>query len=218
MAKKSRTLTIPDSIKSLQPIKERRGKPVYADNPFITASGGFQVQVRKDMSLVANGLEIKDKEENDVKAGVIGTIKYISKDEYVQIFPKKISSILDLPKHGSSAFKAVFWAVSKYAINKAEIYLNYETAKTLYEEYNEKCPSINTFNKGLKCLIENNIIACSAKGEFWYWTNPSILFNGSIVTFVEQYKIKRTEEQNVEQKAIQNNLIDGQPPKELTIS
>lgn len=196
------TLTIPDSIKSLQPVKERRGKPVYADNPFITASGGFEVRVRKDMSLVANGLEIRDKDKEEVTAGVIGTVKYISKDEYVQIFPQKLSRILDLPKHGTTAFKAVFWAVSKYAINKAEIYLNYETAKSLFMCYGEKCPSINTFNKGLKCLIDNNIIACSVKGEFWYWTNPSILFNGSMVTFIEQYKIKRNEEKSIEQMSL----------------
>ena len=196
--RKSQTLTIPESVKSLKPTGHMRGKPVYADNPFISASTGFEIRVRKDLTVVANGLEIKDKESEEVAAGVVGTVKLVDEENFVKVYPSKIADIFGLPRYGLQAFTAVFLAVQKYGMNKAEIYLNYPTAKALFEERGIVAPSSATFSRGLKNLLDVGFLACSARGEHWYFTNPNIIFNGNRVRFVEEYRVRRETERLTE--------------------
>lgn len=209
-----KTIAIPDSAKSLAPSAKIRGRNAFDDNPFITASGGFEIKVRQDFSIVAKGLEIRDQEQEQVAAGFVGTVKDVCGDQFVQIYPEHIGDIFELKSAGKKAFQAVFLAVQKHAINKAEIYLNYNECQKLFAEYNLEPPSQLTFKRGIASLIDVGFIACSAKGEHWYWTNPAVLFNGSRYTFVKQYRIKRAEENKGRRqfKCIQNNMIEGEEP------
>lgn len=204
---KIKTISIPDSVKSLAPSETViRGRKTFDDNPFITASGGFEIKVKKDFSVIAKGLEIHDQNQEEVAAGFVGTVKDSPIDEFVQIYPAYIGNIFQLKKAGQIVFQGVFLAVVQlHAKNKAEIYLNYSECEKLFRKYNLNPPSQLTFKRGIAILIETGFIACSSKGEHWYWTNPNILFNGSRYTFVQQYRIQREEERKIEQMSLLDN-------------
>lgn len=191
---KTKEITIPESITSLQPTSKRRSMDIYRDNPFITPSGGFSISVRKDMTLVAGGLQIKDDNGDDVSAGVIGKIQFVDTEQFIKLYTQNVGVLFDLPSAAQKVLISVFCAVQMNK-DQAEIYLPYHLAREIYEKINvEKIPSQATFFRGISHLIKQGFIAGNYKGEGWYWINPSLIFNGDRVRFVNEYRIKRKEE------------------------
>lgn len=194
MSYNTKEITIPDTVTSIEPIGKRRSMDIYKDNPFITASGGFCISVRKDMTLVAGGLQIKDDTGEDVSAGVIGKIQMVDVDQFIKLYTKHVALFFDLPSYACKVLTAVFCAVQQNK-DQASIYLPYHLAKEIYEKLGiERIPSQSTFFRGIKYLIEKDFIAGNYKGEGWYWINPAVLFNGDRVRFVNEYRIKRKEQ------------------------
>lgn len=189
--KKQIEYTIPDSIYSLEPIKEINGRKIFKDNPFITP-GNFCIQVRKDMSLIGSGLEIKDQNGEEVKAGVIGQIRLVDKEEFLKLYTKNVGIIFDISQTAQRALIAVFATIQSEAKDIAHIFLPYHKAKDLYIELNfNKIPSKSSFSQGIKQLIDYGFLAAHYNGESWYWFNPNLIFNGDRVKFVQEYRIKR---------------------------
>lgn len=184
------TLTIPDSIYSLDPIDKRHGKNVYKENPFITA-GHFSIEIRKDLSLVAGGLCITDKEDDEVSAGVIGKIQYVDTEQFVKLYTKNVGVLFELNTTAQKALIAVFCAVQAQAKDQAHIFLNYNHAKMYYEYLKIKVPSRTIFSRGILQLVEKGFLAAHWSGQGWYWINPNLIFNGDRVRFVNEYRQKR---------------------------
>lgn len=191
-------IAIPDAISSMEPISKRRSLDIYKDNPFISSSGGFCVSVRKDMTLVAGGLQITDDSGEDVSAGVIGKIQLVDTDQFIKLYTKNVGLLFDLPSAAQKVLISVFCAVQK-SKDAAEIYLPYHLAREIYEGLNiDKIPSQATFFRGISHLVKTGFLAGSYKGEGWYWINPSLIFNGDRVRFVNEYRMKRKEELEAE--------------------
>lgn len=194
MARKTKEITIPDSISSIEPVSKRRSMDIYRDNPFINASGGFCITVRNDMTLVAGGLQITDNSGDDVAAGVIGKIQTVDTEQFIKLYTKNVGLLFDLPSAAQKVLVGIFCAVQK-SKDSAEIYLPYHLAKEIYEGLKiENIPSSATFFRGISYLIKAGFIAGSYKGEGWYWINPALIFNGDRVRFVTEYRLKRKEE------------------------
>lgn len=191
---KTKEISIPDSISSMEPVSKRRSLDVYKDNPFITASGGFCITVRNDMTLVAGGLQITDDEGEDVSAGVIGKIQTVDTDLFIKLYTKNVGLLFDLPSAAQKVLISVFCAVQK-SKDSAEIYLPYHLSQEIYQELNiANIPSQSTFFRGISYLVKAGFLAGSYKGEGWYWINPALVFNGDRVRFVNEYRLKRKEE------------------------
>lgn len=197
MPKRTKEITIPDSARSIEPVAKRRSFDVYRDNPFIRASSGFSIMVRSGMEIIAGGLQITDKEDEEVSAGVIGKVQLVDTEEFIKLYTKNVALLFDLPSAAQKTLVAIFCAVQKTP-GQAEIYLPYHMAQELYEKLGvEKIPSQATFFRGVSYLIKVGFIAASYKGEGWYWTNPALLFNGDRIRFVTEYRQRRKEEKQI---------------------
>lgn len=183
-------MTIPDIAPMIQPVARKKSRDVYKANPFIGASSGFAIHVRKNLTLVAGELEIKDKEGDEVKAGVIGKIEEVDTEEFVKLYTKNIGMLFDLSPRGQKALIAVFCAVQS-APGQAHIFLPYHYAVEYYQNLGiQKVPSRATFSHGITDLINMSFIAAHYGGDGWYWINPALVFNGNRIQFVTEYKLK----------------------------
>lgn len=195
MARKPRMqqLTIPDMAPMIEPIGKRGTRDIYKDNPFVAASKGFCVSVRKDMMLVGGDLEIKDKSGNEVDTGVIGKVQLVDTEEFVKLYTRNIGLLFDLSPRGQKALIAVFCAVQRYR-DQAHIYLPYHYAVEYYERLGiVKVPSRTTFSLGITDLIKMHFLAAHYGGEGWYWINPDLVFNGDRIRFISEYRLKSRE-------------------------
>lgn len=209
--KKPQEITIPDSIYCLQPIKEVNGKKFYRDNPFITPSN-FSIEVRKDLTIVGGGLEIKDEKGTDieVQTGIIGKIQHVDKEQFIKLYISHLALFFRLSKTAQNALFPVTYTIQKEAQNQAHIFLPYSRAKEIYENFHnvfEKVPSKQSFSLGMKTLIKVGFLAAHYYGDSWYWFNPNFCFNGDRVRFVWEYRTKRDEEKKKE-KLDQYNLLN----------
>lgn len=193
---KTREVTIPDTVSMIQPVGKIGSRDVYKANPFIAASSGFSVHIRKNMTLVARGLEIKDQDGEEVNAGLIGKIEEVDSDEFVKLYTANVGMLFDLSSRAQKALVAVFCAVQK-AKDQAHIFLPYHRAVEYYEKIGiSKIPSRSTFSAGITDLIKMDFLAAHYDGEGWYWINPNLLFNGNRIRFVTEYRLKAKEENN----------------------
>lgn len=191
--RKIKEITIPDNQSMIQPIGKIGSRDIYKDNPFIAASSGFSVHVRKNMTLVAGGLEIKDQEGGDVNAGLIGKIEEVDSEEFVKLYTRNVGVLFELSSRAQKALVAVFCAVQKHK-DQAHIFLPYHFAVEYYEQLGiSKIPSRTTFSTGITDLIKMSFLAAHYAGEGWYWINPNLIFNGNRVRFVTEYRIKAKE-------------------------
>lgn len=192
--KKTSEVTIPDSIYSLSPIGTSRGKDIFQDNPFISPER-FVVKVRNDLSLVAGGLSITDKDSDEVAVGVIGKIQLVDTEEFIKLYTRNVAVLFDLNSTAQKALISVFYAVQTQSKDQAHIFLSYSEAVKYYKELGfQKIPSNPSFSRGILQLIKMGFLAAHYRGEGWYWFNPNLIFNGDRVRFVNEYKIKRKEE------------------------
>lgn len=191
---KTEEKTIPDTISMIKPVGKIWTRDVYKDNPFIAASNGFSIHIRKHVTLVAKGLEIKDQNGDEINAGVIGKIEEIDTEEFIKLYTKNVGMLFDLSSRAQKALVAVFCAVQQFK-DQSHIFLPYHYAVEFYEKIGIiKVPSRSTFSAGITDLINMNFIAAHYGGDGWYWVNPNLIFNGDRVRFVTEYRIKAKQE------------------------
>lgn len=185
---KNREMTIPSSLKSLQPVGQRHGKDVFQDNPFIE---NFCVEVRKKSVTIAAGLSIADKENNEVKAGAVATFQEVDTEQFLKIYTQNVKSLFDLSGTAQRLLMPLMLEVQKSAKNVAHLYFCLSDAQNNCIELGLPPISKASYSRGIKELIEREFIAINSRGQNWYWINPNILFNGDRIRYIQEYKIKR---------------------------
>jgi len=190
--RKTKAMTLQDSPKSIEPCGKIRGRDAYADNPFLT---GFEIQVRPDTHIIAGGLNITDRANDEVNCGIIGMVRQVDAEQFLKLYTKNLSFIFDLDAYARRVLIAVFAAVQDQSKDKAEIFLTYPKAVEYYHAHNLNPPDKSYFSKGLAKLIKAEFLAQHKNGIGWYWINPNLIFNGDRVRFVSEYRLKRKAEQ-----------------------
>lgn len=191
MKKRDREMALQDSVKCIQPARKIRGNDAYADNPFLT---GFSIRIKPDTIVVAGGLSITDKSNDEIDCGIIGSVKTVDAEHFLKLYTKNISIIFELNTYARRIFPAILMAVQHQSKDKAEIFLSHSEAVEYFEQLKMQAPDASYFSRGMKDLIKQNIIAYHARGVGWYWINPNIIFNGDRVRFISEYRIKRKKE------------------------
>lgn len=196
---KTREITVASSLKSLQPVGQRHGKDVFLDNPFIE---NFCVEVRKKSVTVAAGLSIADKENNEVKAGAVAMFQEVDTEQFLKIYTQNIKSLFDLSGTAQRLLMPLMLEIQKNAKNVAHLYFCLADAQKNCKELGLAPISKASYARGINELVAREFIAINARGQNWYWINPNILFNGDRIRFIQDYKIKRKEEREIEQGSL----------------
>lgn len=195
--RKTCELTIPSSIKSLEPVATRNSRPVYADNPFLEA---FSIKAGPKSITFAAGLQAIDTNGDAVGAAAISTFTTVDREEFIKIYVRNINSIFCLSSAAQKVFSALMLAIQKEAIGVAHVYFSYQKAVDCCHELGMPVFSKPTYTRGMSDLVKANFIADNREGPCWYWLNPNVLFNGDRVAFIENYRIQRKEERLEEKR------------------
>lgn len=191
MQKRNKELTLPSSIKSLEPIKTRKGRAVYADNPFLET---FSIQIGQKSITFAAGLTAVDQEGEKVNAAAISTFATVDTEEFIKLYVKNINYIFGLSQTAQKVLSPLMYVIQKTAVGVAHVFFSYNESCEACKNLNIKEISRTIYTRGIKELIDAGFLAENSKGISWYWINPNIIFNGDRIRFIQEYRLKRKEQ------------------------
>jgi hypothetical protein len=193
------------------------GLPKCTENPFLKEAVE-EIQnsiVRKYVNSSGNDrkavLNMVDGETGEVlKTSFVRQMR-VDEEQFTKVYINHFASFFELSKTAIRVFGYIMKCMKPA---KDQIYLSHEEAMK-YTGYT----SPKSVYKGLMELAKANIIARSSLPNIWY-INPMLFFNGSRVTFVDEYinekaeALRQSENRKMleEQKRIESsvNQIDEQ--------
>lgn len=162
----------------------------YKENPFLDIQS---ITARNKKIVIADDTKSRlITETGEEKRVFIGSWREVDDKEFVKIFTSNISVIFDLNAPGNKVFQLLLIVVQKRAIQKDMIYISDEVGKSFSKDHGFTL-STSTFRRGLKNLLENQIIAKTEHINL-YFINPHILFNGDRIAFFNAITRKKKEE------------------------
>ena len=106
----------------------------------------------------------------------------VDKSQFIKLYVNEVSSLFNLSKSGLKIFGYIVTNIKP--IND-EVYLHIQT---IQKYYNYK--SNVSIYRGLRELIDANIVAKSERPNIWY-INPAVIFNGDRLVFIREYRLKK---------------------------
>lgn len=153
-------------------------KDKFAHNPFMVELGGKMYIQPRANSIIAKGQNIVETETGEIinEQVLIGRRKYVDKSAFAKLYASEIGLIYDLSK----AAQKVFMCLTKHMDYDNKAYFRWQE---IYKTY-------GSAYRGLKELVENNIIAPSDMINV-YWMNPTIVCKGERFAKYTEYMVKQ---------------------------
>lgn len=165
----------------------------YEENPFLdnlvvsTKNKSIKLsRLGKDENILIN------QATGEVQGTHITTYKKVDNDEFVKIFTRNIGLIFDLKAAGIKALNVLIFTISNSAINKDLVVLDKYALEKFIEVQPEYKLSRSTFDRGLRELVNAQIIARHTR-EGWYFINPNFIFNGDRIAFTTLIERKKAD-------------------------
>lgn len=158
---------------------------VHKSNPFMKDT---IVHVDRGYKKIKIGTsdELANIETGEVQQGqfVFSQVS-VDRGTFVKIFADQIDKIYDLPRPARKLFEYITINLQP---NNDEIYIH-------HEEVMEVCgyKQLNQVIKALVILAKKGIISRSYR-PYWWFINPTILFNGNRLVLVTEYILKSKED------------------------
>ena len=166
----------------IMPIKKNTSslKIKYRNNPFVMELKDKMYLQPRANSIIAKGQSIVDTDTGEIinESVLIGRRKYVDKSQFAKIYASEIGVLYELSKSAQKVFLYLIKVMdyeNKSIFRWKEIYKNYGTAY-----------------KGIKELVENNIIAPSDIQNI-YWLNPTIVCKGERFAKYTEYVVAKDE-------------------------
>jgi hypothetical protein len=160
-----------------------RNATKYEVNPFLES---LTVRTRGRKMTVARGSALVDMATGEIEGVTeIAQIVEVDKGQFVKLFTKDLAVWFDLNKAGMRVFGALLSVVQSSAIGRDLIYFDHASESAKSFGLNKA-----TFYRGIEELLAKGFVA-RHKSAGWYFTNPSMFFNGNRARFVKDYRVKR---------------------------
>ncbi len=164
-------------------LKQRRGKNLYKENPFVgNAVANTQQGGRRISNKDGNRMMVISETTGEVIAPA-GFWQYeeVDKTQFVKLYVNGVKAFKDLSSPGTKVFAVLYLEITRN-IGKDKVYMNYAGLNHDITPMSEA-----TFNRGMKELVEKSFIAATpAVG--WYWINPDYMWNGDRLAFVKEFR------------------------------
>lgn len=164
-------------------LKQRRGKNLYKDNPFVSnAIANTQQGGRRISNKDGNRMMVISETTGEVIAPA-GFWQYeeVDKTQFVKLYINGVKAFKDLTSAGTKVFAVLYLEIQRN-IGKDKVYMNYAGLNHDITPMSEA-----TFNRGMKELVEKSFVAATpAVG--WYWINPDYMWNGDRLAFVKEFR------------------------------
>ena len=165
-------------IDGIKPVKVRRGKEVYITNPFLPDLKSRTKRVtnkRGNMALI-------NTDTGEIESIVAGFWESHEVDatKFVKLFVRGVKALKDLTSSGTKMFEVLYHRVQEN-IGKDKVYMSYMSVDQVTTPMSEA-----TYTRGMRELTEKGFIAADVMQGF-YWINPSFIWNGDRIAFVQSY-------------------------------
>jgi hypothetical protein len=162
-------------------------------NPFINL---LTIKTKGRKVTVARGATLVDMDTGEINGVTqIAQIVEVDEGQFIKLFTKDLAIWFDLNKPGMRVFGALLAVVQMSAIGRDLVYFDHGSKSAESFKISKA-----TFYRGVEELLEKGFIA-RHKSSGWYFTNPSMFFNGNRARFIKEYRIEQQrgifEEQNI---------------------
>lgn len=164
-------------------VKKRGGNILHNENPFmveVTTKTKRVTNKRGDMMLVNN-------ETGEIQSQVAGfwEAHEVDSTKFVKLFIKGVKALKELTGAGTKVFEVLYLRVQE-SIGKDQIYMSFNLVDQAITPMSEA-----TYTRGMRELIEKEFLAASPNIGL-YWLNPSFVWNGDRLAFVQEYRKSNT--------------------------
>jgi hypothetical protein len=170
-------------------VAEKRGFPIYAENPSIPPKGSVAARARKR--------QIGDEQKGLIIDGGSGEIlgrgtavvyewEEVDSERFVKLFIGGIKKASGLSKTGLSIFEVVYNQMRE-SPNSDRVMLSFYRAAQQIKGLNER-----TYQRGLRELLQREILFRSPE-EGVFFVDIGCMFNGDRLAFVKGYHLKETQ-------------------------
>lgn len=165
-------------------IDRRTSVEKYKENPF-RADTVASVELKHKTLTFGTGTGLVDPETGEYQGeAAYKQTRVVDSAKFVMMYQAYQSLYWQLSTAAQKVMRAIFYQISEEAINKDQIYINWEVAKDIFESENIKVGR-STYFKGMAELVEKRVIA-QATRENIYFFNPALIFNGNRAIFAQE--------------------------------
>jgi len=184
MAEKERYTALPENIEPTEtnpfhyelmyPVGGRKEK----NKTVGSLSGG-------DVGFVTQGVDITNKKSGEVMEGtslIMNVKKRVDTEAFVKLYTSGLASIFDLDTGAQKVLKNILLSYTEDDTYGDLIYYNFNHAQK--SGYPHKRTA---WRNGLNLLMHNEFLCPCAKGDGWYWLNPTLFYRGDRMVLVSEY-------------------------------
>lgn len=165
-------------------IDRRTSVEKYKENPF-RAETVASVELKHKTLTFGTGKGIHEDETGEsLGEAAYKQTRVVDGSKFVMMYQAYQQLYWQLSTAAQKVMRAVFFQISEEAINKDQIYLNWEVAKEIFDDENIKIGR-STYFKGMAELVEKRVLA-QATRENIYFFNPALVFNGNRALFAQE--------------------------------
>lgn len=162
------------------------GLPYYDENPFLDE---LEIKPAKkrianretNLTIVRRNGEILDEEAS------LTTVKEVDTTQFIKLYVGMVDELAKLNSAGIKVFTILCKAMRK-SPNIDQVVLSY----AIVDAMDKAQLSEPTFRRGLANLVEAKVIGGSPVNQI-FWINPRIIFNGDLLRFTQEYRLKKLE-------------------------
>ena len=165
-------------------IDRRTSVEKYKENPF-RAETVASVELKHKTLTFGTGSGLVDDQTGEYHGeAAYKQTRVVDSAKFVMMYQAYQTLYWQLSTAAQKVMRAVFHQISEEAINKDQIYINWEVAKDIFEIEGMKVGR-STYFKGMAELVEKRVLA-QATRENIYFFNPALIFNGNRAIFAQE--------------------------------
>lgn len=175
-----------ENVITVKAKQTRRGVALYKNNPFMLEVKTKTKRVtnkRGDMTLINN-------KTGEIQSEVAGfwEAQEVDSTKFVKLFIRGVKALKELSPAGTKVFEVLYFRVQE-SIGKDQVYISFNLIDQELTKMSE-----STYARGMRELIEKEFIAATTM-QGVYWLNPSFIFNGDRLAFVQEYRKESAKKQ-----------------------
>ncbi|ODN41324.1 hypothetical protein [Piscirickettsia litoralis] len=153
---------------------------------------GYPGRVSKDLESLTECkllvIRIDPRFQSITHSGV-HVVKHVDEDEFLKVYTRNVKAIFDLKPTTQRILQYLMTELQKTP-NADAVYLAWVGAEQYFTEHHINV-SRTPFQRSLKELLKKGFVTESTKPNM-FWFNPHLFFNGNRMTFVHEYRMKKT--------------------------
>lgn len=185
------------------PIAEKRGRPIYSENPSVPNSNALSTKRRRRQIGTEHKGIVIDNGSGEVLgegAAVVYEWEEVDDERFVKLFMGGMKKAFGISKAGATLFEMVYEQMRNNH-NSDQVRLSIHTAPKGYKK--------SAFYKGVGELLDREILYRTPYDGLFF-VDINCMFNGDRLAFVKGYTRKKTQKKDPKQTDL-IDFIDNNP-------